>query len=135
MESLIKRKMRGFKFEDGGSSDMDIHIGEIGTITYVKHGYVYVKFKDRSFVYPLDQIEPHLVSEDQTQEAIELLESKGYKVTKEIPIGATCLFSDDEYAFKNNIGLASTFQGMEGDKFKSSRATWKFCKQVTITDV
>ena len=135
MKNLIGRKIKGFKFEDGGSSDMDKFIGEIGTIKNVYGNCALVQFKDGWWSYPLDQIEPHLVSEDPTQEAIELLESKGYKVTRDIPIGAMCMFSDNEDRLKNNIGPVDTFQGMDKDKFKCTIDSWKYCKQVTITDV
>jgi len=135
MKNLINRKVRGFKFESGYYSEMDNHIGEIGTIRSVYDNYANVDFKDDKWSYPLDQIEAHLIHEDSTQEAIELLESKGYKVTRYIPIGAMCLFTDYEERLKNNVGFVDMFQGMDKDKFRDNNSSWKYCKQVTITDV
>jgi len=66
MENLVNRKVRGFKFEDVTyNSEMDKHIGEIGTIRSVGHGDAYVDFKHRSWCYPLDQIEAHLVPKEE----------------------------------------------------------------------
>ena len=138
MKILIGRKVRGFKFENGDvyyGSKMDKHIGEIGTIESVVDNYVWVQFKDDSWNYPLDQVEKHLVSKNPTAEAIELLEAQGYKVTKVIPICAMCLFADSEDRFKNNLGIVDIFKGMDGDKFRSTTSSWKYCKQITITDV
>ena len=137
MKNLIGRKVKGFKFERGVilyPPLTDKHIGEIGKIKSIGDDYVLVQFKDGYWRYPLDQIEAHLIPEVTTEEAIELLESQGYKVTKEIPIGAMCLFSDVKDEFENNIGWVDTFNGMDGDQFNSGVGVdWKLCKQITIT--
>ena len=139
MNNLIGRKIKGFKFESKHLihvPNMNKHIGEIGEIECVDGDDVNVVFKDDSWHYPLDQIYPHLIPEITTAEAIELLESKGYKVTKEIPIGALCLFNDDKEKFDKNIGQVRLFDGMREKRFLTACGWyWNFCKQITITDV
>ena len=63
MKNLIGRKIKGFKFEDGYNSEMDNHIGEIGTITHVRRSYCRVQFENGFCYYPTDQIEQHLIDE------------------------------------------------------------------------
>lgn len=138
MKDLIGRKMKGFKFEDElikYDKSMKKHIGEIGEIIDVNTNFVQVSFQGVIWYYPLDQIEQHLIPEDPTAEAIKLLESKGYKVTKEIPIGALCLFADEEEKFNKNIGTIKPFEGMMDGNYMSGIYSWKYCKQIIITDV
>ena len=67
MNNLIGRKIRGFKFEDiniGYLPIIDSSIGEVGEISLVLDDRVRVDFKENSWYYPLDQIEKHLIPEE-----------------------------------------------------------------------
>ena len=67
MNNLKGRYIKGFKFEDvsiGYLPRMDSSIGEVGEITHVYSNRVSIDFKENSFYYPLDQIEKHLIPEE-----------------------------------------------------------------------
>ena len=65
MENLVGRKIKGFRVElENGlvfNPKMKNYIGEIGVIESVFDNYVKVQFEDDSWIYPLDQIQPHLI--------------------------------------------------------------------------
>ena len=66
-ERLIGRKVRGFKFEDKEDiifdEQMEKYIGEVGVIEKIYTNDVKIVFKEDYFFYPLNQIEAHLVEE------------------------------------------------------------------------
>jgi hypothetical protein len=70
-KNLIGRKVKGFRFSTGDypmvcwSENMELNIDKEGTIeNYSEHNNsYYVKFKERGWYYPADQIEAHLVDE------------------------------------------------------------------------
>jgi len=68
MNNLIGRKIKGFKFENsniGFSDEMNNFIGSIGKVDCVYSDRVLVEFDFGSyFQYPLDQIEKHLIPEE-----------------------------------------------------------------------
>jgi len=71
MKDLIGKKVRGFKFENNPDwvqyiPEMDVHIGEVGTIVEHYEGIdTYgVQFNNCYWVYPAELIEPHLVEEN-----------------------------------------------------------------------
>ena len=68
MEINLKgRKIKGFKFEDiniGYFPGMNSFIGEVGEITHVYIDRVSIYFKEDSWFYPIDQIEKHLIPEE-----------------------------------------------------------------------
>lgn len=74
MKNLIGKKVRGFKFESMKYNDlhygteMDNHIGEIGTIKDSDKEVASVQFKSDWWRYPASLIEQHLVEEDVVNE-------------------------------------------------------------------
>ena len=67
MNNLKGRKIRGFKFEDTNIvylSVMNSNIGEVGEITFVSKKDVMVQFENDRWYYPIDQIEKHLIPEE-----------------------------------------------------------------------
>ena len=68
MNNLKGRKIKGFKFENsniGFSDEMNNFIGSIGKVDCVYSDRVLVEFDFGSyFQYPLDQIEKHLIPEE-----------------------------------------------------------------------
>jgi hypothetical protein len=71
MKNLIGRKVKGFRFSTGDypmvcwSEYMELNIDKEGIIeNYSEHNNsYYVKFNERGWYYPSDQIEAHLVDE------------------------------------------------------------------------
>lgn len=115
MENLIGRKVKGFKFENGDDigyvSRMDEHIGEVGVIeSFDKINKTFrVQFKDNYWLYPLSEINNHLVEEFERGELVEtrddgdewkpmifLTEIEGAKFPY------VCVATMDEENFKNN---------------------------------
>ena len=68
MNNLKGRKIKGFKFENsniGFSDEMNNFIGSIGKVDCVYSDRVLVEFDFGSyFHYPIDQIEKHLIPEE-----------------------------------------------------------------------
>ena len=68
MEINLKgRKIKGFKFKNskiGFRDEMNNFIGEVGEISSILYDRVRVQFKEDSWFYPLDQIEKHLIPEE-----------------------------------------------------------------------
>lgn len=67
MNNLKGRKIKGFEFRDDELNydiAMDKHIGEVGEITRVFSFSARVQFENNSWNYPLDQIEKHLIPEE-----------------------------------------------------------------------
>lgn len=66
MKNLAGRKVKGFKFDKDNVYDytFDRKVGEVGRIAGVFNGWCTVHFVDDILVYPLDQIEEHLVPEE-----------------------------------------------------------------------
>lgn len=71
-EELIGKKVRGFEFEDikglyNYVTSMDKHIDKVGLITKYRHDIKCFKvdFEDIFYYYPADQIETHLVEENE----------------------------------------------------------------------
>ena len=66
-EKLIGKKVRGFKFEQEDEitfdEQMEKYIGEVGVIEKIYTNDVKIVFKEDYFFYPLNQIEAHLVEE------------------------------------------------------------------------
>jgi hypothetical protein len=67
MENLIGRKIKGFKFSSihiAYVKTMNKYIGKIGKITAIQKTTLHVLFLDgKTYIYPIDQIQPHLVEE------------------------------------------------------------------------
>jgi hypothetical protein len=66
MNNLRGKKCKGFKFDkkDGYYYDMDEHIGEVGEITYIDDLFAGIRFEKNTWSYPLNEIEKHLVHEE-----------------------------------------------------------------------
>ena len=67
MNNLKGRKIKGFKFNHekiNYNPKMDKYIGKVGEITHVCMNNITVHFKGRSWSYPIDQIEKHLIPEE-----------------------------------------------------------------------
>ena len=148
-KELIGREIEGFKFTSPHVPyyvEMDKLIGKIGKITNANPTHVTVEFNGLfgQHLYPTNQIEHYLVPEKEMegkpknpiQEAIEMLEAKGYKITKIIPIGTLCMFTDVLEELNENLGCIGKFDGMVGLFFsKNGGSTWKYCKQIKIIDI
>ena len=70
-QSLIGKKVRGFKFDDKGNdcgynSRMDDYIGQVGEIYSVGINYCAVEFANDCWNYPSSLIHKHLVEEETT---------------------------------------------------------------------
>jgi len=120
-QELIGKKVKGFKFEDFYycPSTMDEFVGKIGTVELIlqDNNRVLVDFGNSdSWIYPADQIEAHLVEDEETiKEEIkqELLKKKvlicnsDIEIQDEIPTlsgGVMMLVSDDEIHWqKHNV--------------------------------
>jgi len=67
MENLVRKKMKGFRFEPtSGCSyvdSMDKHIGEIGVITKQDKETIRVKFKEDWWNYPLPKALEHIIQD------------------------------------------------------------------------
>jgi hypothetical protein len=67
MEKLVRKKMKGFRFEPtSGCSyvdSMDKHIGEIGVITKQDKEAIRVKFKEDWWNYPLPEALKHIIQD------------------------------------------------------------------------
>jgi hypothetical protein len=73
MKNLIRRKVKGFKFENEELSyleRMDEYIGKVGEIKEVSIKDVCISFGDDFFYYPLSEIENHLVDDEPTLEQV-----------------------------------------------------------------
>jgi len=66
MNNLIGRKCKGFKFEDeeiAFAEGMEYYVGKTGEISNIIENKVRIEFLDTAWIYPLNQIEEHLISE------------------------------------------------------------------------
>ena len=121
MEINLKgRKIKGFKFEDiniGYFPGMNSFIGEVGEITHVYIDRVSIYFKEDSWFYPIDQIEKHLIPEE--NEIPEL----GEGVLMEV---SDC--EDFEVSYKEMV--IGNYKGLflVGESTHSSY--WKYARQV-----
>lgn len=118
-KELIGKKVIGFKFEENKDlrykSPMEKYIGKIGKIGEVakiyKDGTCVIDFGDDFFFYPADQIEAHLVEDEETiKEEIkqELLKKKVLISTSDIEIqNEIPTFTKEDLKSFYNIGFVN----------------------------
>lgn len=93
MKDLVGRKVKGFKFkteeeEISYSPLMDDWIGKVGVIVNQAPSFCAVEFEDKTWCYPIREIEEHLIDENDSNE-----NQKEYK-DYEICIGYNAPISD-----------------------------------------
>ena len=118
MNNLIGRKIRGFKFEDTNIvylSVMNSNIGEVGEITFVSKKDVMVQFENDRWYYPIDQIEKHLISEE--NEIPEL----GEGVLMEVSDSEDFCLSCEEVVIGSYIGLFLVDESTHSSYWKYAR--------------
>lgn len=84
-ESLIGKKVRGFRFKDGPGylSNMDRYIGSIGTITRHGENTCSIKFNNGdSWGYPYPEILDYLIEEE--EQSIEEILNNIKNLTKDL---------------------------------------------------
>ena len=85
--AIIGKQIIGFKFEGGPgwNSEMDSHIGEIGTIIKKSYKWCSVIFPcDAKWSFPYPEILDHLVVEEEEEQTIEQILNNMKKLTEEL---------------------------------------------------
>lgn len=121
MESLIGKKVKGFKFVGNyGGSTMDKYIGQIGIIDRVIDEFVKVIFNDGEYwIYPLLEIEKHLVNEYPKIMTVSNCEDLSFSETRVVFMGKNGKF----LSWVN----AETIEDAENE---TEVVTWSFAKDI-----